>query len=78
MGKIEFKDIGRVLFKELRVALIAGAVMVVVNAIRMSIMYPGDYLVIAVVSISLFIAILLAKSIGGCLPLIAKALKRCV
>ena len=75
LGEIEFKDIGRVLFKELRVALIAGAVMVVVNAIRMSIMYPGDYLVIAVVSISLFIAILLAKSIGGCLPLIAKALK---
>ena len=74
LGEIEFRDIGRVLFKEFRVALIAGVAMVVVNAVRMQIMYPGDYLVIAVVSFSLFVAIVIAKAIGGCLPLIAKAL----
>ena len=83
LGDIEFSDIFRVVWKELRVALICSAALSVVNFVKM---YLVDYLIfhnfdtgrqieeILVVSITLFIAIIVAKVVGSVLPIIAKKL----
>ena len=39
VGEIEFKDIFRVLFKEIRVAVVVGLMLAVVNGLRIYIMY---------------------------------------
>lgn len=71
LGEIEFKDIFRVMFKELRVSLIVGATLAAANGLRILIQYrnPGLALVIAV---SLVVTIIIAKLIGCVLPLLAK------
>ncbi len=83
LGDIEFADIFRVIWKELRVALICSLALSIVNFIKM---YLVDYLIfhnfdpdrqieeILVVSITLFIAIIVAKVVGSVLPIIAKKL----
>ena len=83
LGDVEFSDIFRVIWKELRVALICSTALSVVNFIKM---YLIDYLIfhnfdpnrqiqeILVVSITLFIAIIVAKVVGSVLPIIAKKL----
>lgn len=79
LGEVSTGDFLKVLRKELGVALIVGSVLGVVNGLRIFIMYrssyPQDILnYVLVVSISLFFAILLAKFVGGMLPLLAKRL----
>ena len=83
LGDIEFSDIFKVVWKELRVALICSAALSVVNFAKM---YLIDYLIfhnfdpgrhiaeILVVSITLFIAIIVAKVVGSILPIVAKKL----
>lgn len=79
LGEVSTGDFLKVLRKELGVALIVGSVLGVVNGLRIFIMYrssyPDDILnYVLVVSISLFFAIILAKFVGGMLPLLAKRL----
>lgn len=71
----------RVLGKELRVSAIVGAVLGLVNGLRIYLMYtflfPGQYANVmgyaVVVSVSLFFSVILAKLVGGMLPLPPKA-----
>ena len=72
VGDIQPKDILKVLFKEVRVALIVGAVLAVANFIRVVLMYDDAIMVALVVSISLFLTVIIAKSIGCTLPILAK------
>ena len=79
LGEVSTGDFLKVLRKELGVALIVGSVLGVVNGLRIFIMYrssyPNDIVnYVLVVSISLFFAIILAKFVGGMLPLLAKRL----
>ena len=79
LGEVSTGDFLKVLRKELGIALIVGSVLGVVNGLRIFIMYrssyPDDILnYVLVVSISLFFAIILAKFVGGMLPLLAKRL----
>ncbi len=71
LDEIVFKDIFKVIFKEFRVSLLVGSVLAVVNGLRIFLMYKNAQLAI-VVACSLVITIMLAKFIGGVLPLIAK------
>ena len=75
-------DFLKVMLKELRIAAIVGAVLGLVNGLRIWLMYgvlyagmyenvPGYVLV---VSLSLFLSVILAKLVGGILPLGAKKL----
>ncbi|MCC8015235.1 MAG: magnesium transporter [Eubacterium sp.] len=75
VGEIKSGDFLRVFWKEFRVALICGAVLAAVNFIRLQITNPGNGLIIITVVISLYVTVLLAKTIGGLLPMAAKALK---
>lgn len=71
LDEIVFKDIFKVVFKEFRVSLLVGGTLSVVNGIRIYIFYHDLNLAI-VVALSLVVTIMLAKFIGGVLPLVAK------
>lgn len=81
LGDIEFKDIWKVLWKELRVSIICSTVLVAVNFIKLLLidhmllhnLDDGKFLLEAVtVSITLFCTVVVAKIIGCSLPIIAK------
>ncbi len=69
--EIAFRDIIKVIFKELRVALLVGSMLAVVNGIRVVIMYQNPMLAMTL-GITLICTVVLAKTIGCTLPLIAK------
>ena len=71
VDEIEFKDIFKVVFKEVRITLIVGFLLAVVNGIRIILMYQNPLLAFAV-GITLMCTVLLAKTIGCMLPLVAK------
>lgn len=70
--EIEFKDILKVLFKELRVAVLVGAMLAVVNGIRILLMYHGNMMLAVALGLTLICTVILAKVIGCVLPLVAK------
>lgn len=74
LGEIELRDIGRVLWKEVRVAMMLGIVLALVNFVRIWFFTPYDKDVAFVVSLAMFFTIIIAKSIGCTLPLLAKAI----
>ncbi len=69
--EIEFRDILKVIFKELRVAALVGAMLALVNGIRVVIMYHDPMLAFTL-GITLLCTVVLAKTIGCTLPLFAK------
>jgi len=75
IGEIEPTDILRVIWKEVRVGLIAGMVLAVANFIRLMIQYPGNTMISFVVVASVFVTVVIAKTIGCTLPIAAKVLK---
>ena len=74
VGEIEPKDIFRVIWKELRVGIVVGVLLGLVNFIQLSIRYPGKELICLTVVLSLLATVILAKTIGGILPIIAQVL----
>ena len=74
VGEIEFRDILRVIFKEVRVAIIVGVLLAVVNGIRIYIMYDQNLLLSAALGITMIAVVAMAKCIGCILPLLAKKL----
>ena len=75
LGEIELKDLGKVLWKELRVGVLLGIALGVANFLRIWFLTPADRSIALVVSIALFVTVVMAKAIGCTLPLLAKALK---
>ena len=82
LGELEFADLPRVLWKEIRTAVICGLALAAVCFVKI---WLVDRLLLnneditlmidAVVCIALFITVVLAKIVGAALPLGAKALK---
>ncbi len=72
VGDIQLKDALRVAFKELRVAMLCGVALCIVNFARLAITYPEELATNIVVSLSLFLIIIIAKFIGSLLPMLAK------
>ena len=75
LGEITTKDVLRVIWKELRVGVITGAILGFVNFLRILALRQTDFLTNVTVSISIFFVVVLAKSVGCVLPMIAKKLK---
>ena len=75
VGDIALSDFPKVLWKELRVSLLVGAVLSLVNLVRLLLSYPGNELVCVTVTLSLFATVVLAKTIGGALPMLAKLVR---
>ena len=74
VDEIETKDILKVMWKELRVAIIVGLTLAIVNSARIMIQYH-DAKIAFTVSLTLMFTVILAKQLGGILPILAKKLK---
>lgn len=74
-GEVNYKKSFKVIFKELKIGIIAGLALVIVNMLRMFILDGVSIQVNLTVSITLFLTIVLSKIIGGVLPLIADKIK---
>lgn len=72
VGDIETGDILRVFWKEIRVSVLVGIVLAVVNFFRIVLFYPDSEMTALVVSLSLVATVMLAKAIGCTLPILAK------
>ena len=75
LEEIEFSDIFRVIWKELRVSILVGFILSAVNFIRIYYFTRSGLETSLVVAISMFLTVILAKVVGGVLPLVAKSLK---
>jgi len=74
VGELRRRDALRVLFKELRVSLVVGAALGIVNYARI-ILFAGESATVALtVSITVFLTIVLAKLTGSILPIVAKSI----
>ncbi len=81
LGELRFSDIGRVIWKEVRTALLCGGVLAVVcfgKVMLIDRLLMGNtgvtVIVAAVVCLTLWITVVLAKAVGCTLPLAAKQL----
>ena len=81
LGDIEFRDIFRVIWKEVRVALLCSTALALVNFVKMILVDylmlhsfdPGKQIAeIAVVCLTLFFTVIVAKIVGCTLPILAK------
>ena len=75
VGDIQLRDFPRVLWKELRVSVLVGAVLAAVNFVRLVIQYPGSQLICLTVTLALFATVVIAKTVGGVLPMAARFLR---
>ncbi|MBQ6600370.1 MAG: magnesium transporter [Clostridia bacterium] len=80
LGEVKIKDYFRILWKEIRVSLMVGIALAVANVARMLIvraMTGGDTTnsVIMVVSLSVAAVVIVSKTIGCTLPILAKIMK---
>ena len=72
--EIEIKDVFKAWWKEIRIALLVGVTLGVVNGARVAIQYH-DLSLALVIAITLMFTACIAKSLGCLLPIAAKALK---
>lgn len=72
LGELTFKDLPKILWKELRVSLIVGSILGLVFIVKSMFIPPVASLEIAIiVAMSLFCTVVIAKLIGGVLPVFA-------
>ncbi len=74
LDEIELSDVIQVWWKEIRVAVLCGSALAVVNFLRVWIQY-GEPLIALVVSLTLIVTVVVAKSLGCLLPMLAKLLR---
>ena len=81
LGELEFSDIGRVIWKELRTAILCGVALALVCFVKIWLvdrMLMGNeditLLINAVVCLTLAVTVVCAKFVGCILPMVAKAL----
>lgn len=72
LNEVEFSDIFRVIWKEIRVALLCGVTLAVCNFAKLIIFDHLEMLVAVTVCLTLVVTVFFAKLVGCTLPLIAK------
>ncbi len=75
VGELDAKNIFKILWKELCVALICGSILAIVNGIRIYFFMHESLLIASTVSIAMLATVIIAKLIGASLPIVAKSLK---
>lgn len=79
LNEIEFSDLFRVMFKELRVGILCGLSLGAANFLKMMLIDVGHngvtIEIAAVISITLVMTVMIAKLVGCFLPIIAKKLR---
>jgi len=74
LGEIEYRDVPRVVWKELRVAALCGVCLAAANFIKLMIFDRLGLMVALVVTLTLVVVVLLAMFVGCILPIGAKRL----
>lgn len=72
VGEIEFRDLLKVIWKEIRIAVCISIVLAVVNGLRIMLMGQGDALMAFTIGLTMACTVVIAKVVGCTLPLIAK------
>ncbi len=74
LGQVKMRDAIKVLLKEFQISIIVGAVLSVINIIR--IYFMNSSLILAItVGLSLYVTVIIAKVTGSMLPIIAERFK---
>lgn len=74
LKEVEFKDCAKVLFKECSVGIICGLTLAICNFFKLLLIDQISITFALIVCLSLFVTILLAKTIGAILPILADKL----
>ncbi len=72
LEEITFRDVFKVMWKEIRIALVCGLTLAACNFVKLLVVDRVTVLVAAVVCITLVAAVVIAKFIGCTLPMLAK------
>lgn len=72
--EIRLKDFFRVLFKEIRIALLVSVALAIVNGVRIIIQY-GDWRLALVMDLALICTVFVAKALGCVMPMLAQKCK---
>lgn len=72
LNELEFSDLFKVMWKELRVGAVTALLLGIVNFLRIMLLDNVSVLVALTVSLSLFCVVCLAKVVGGILPILAE------
>ncbi len=75
LDEIQPKDIGKIIWKEIRVGLICGIILAVIDFAIMQLIYPGKLVLTGVVAASIIVIVLMSKLIGCTMPILAKVMK---
>jgi magnesium transporter len=75
LNEVSLKGIFGIIWKEIRVAVICGIILAVVNMGRMLLFTNATPMTAAVVSITLILTVFIAKAIGSALPMLANRIK---
>ena len=72
IGEIEFRDLFKVIWKEVRIAVCISIILAVVNGTRILIMGQGDAMMAFTIGVTMACTVIIAKVVGCTLPLVAK------
>ncbi len=72
LGEVEFRDMLRVMWKELRVAVLCGVTLAVVNFGKLLLLDRVSMQVAAIVCLTMVVTVIVAKLVGCSLPMLAK------
>ncbi len=76
LEEIKTKDFTKIIFKELRIGILVALLLSVLNFLRIYFFENVGLKVSLVVCSTLFITVIIAKLVGGALPIVAKKLKQ--
>ena len=72
LGEVEFRDIFRVMWKEIRVAVLCGVTLSIVNFAKLLILDHVGMQVAIIVCLTMVVTVIVAKIVGCVLPMLAK------
>ncbi len=75
LGEIGTKDWLRVLWKEVRISILVGSALALINFARLMIGHSDQMMACIAIALSVLASVFLAKTIGGMLPILAKVLR---
>ena len=74
LKEIEFEDLFKIIWKEIRVAALCGLTLAAANFVKLLLLDKLQITVALVICLTLFIVVLIAKLVGCCLPMLASKL----
>lgn len=75
LGEIKTSDVFHVVRKEFFASLLVGIPLAAVNFVRILLSYPASVMVALTVSLAMIFTVIMANTVGGVLPMLAKLLK---